>query len=480
MNSIKRGSRPYTFLKATTSVCPECLEPIPAHVITRDGKVYFHKYCPTHGESEALVSEDVEYYLNAYHFARPGSVPLKFSTAIKRNCPKDCGLCPAHQQHTCLPIVEITDFCNLDCPICIADNRNRHHMSVEDFSHIVDYLVEHEGSLETITFSGGEPTLHPKFFELVDAAKRPEIGRVSVVTNGTVIAKSREFCEKLKAKNVYAVLQMDAFSDEAFIQLRGEALMEQKKQALANLEEFEIPTQIVFVAARGVNEHQIGDAVKLLLAKKNILSLMIQPFAATGARGGNFPFDPMNRCTIPGIIKDLAEQSAGLLQTSDFIPLPCSHPHCVSLTYLLAMDDGSYMPFPRFIDMDKYLGLFQQTATLEPGQEVEDAMRDTIADLWSSSGETPDCDRVINAMRRALKEMFPKRPVERQELIRIAERQAKTIFIHHYMDRFNFDMERIVKCCHHYPQVDGRIMPACARNMFYRNPEAAKGRATKS
>ena len=472
-SAVVREDRPYTFFKMTMSTCPECLKVIPAQVVFQDGKVYFLKHCPEHGHSRALVSEDAEYYRNAFSFARAGSMPLHFSTAIKEGCPTDCGLCPAHQQHTCLPIVEITDHCNLQCPICIVDNQYSNHMTHADFQGIVDLLLKTEGTLETITLSGGEPTSHPQFFDLVDIATRPEIGRVSVVTNGIILARSREFAEKIKEKNVYVILQLDGFNDEIQRTIRGVPLMDVKYKALEHLAEFDIPTQIAYVPARGVNEHQLGDAVRMLMERDHVLSLLIQPVARTGHGGGMFPVDPMDRLTIPGVIKAIDEQTNGLVAREDFIPLPCSHPLCVSLTYLLKMNDGSYLPFPRFVDMKKHLHLFQTTATLEPSRAVEDSLQQAVADLWSAAGEIPDCDKIIKALRRALLDMFPAKTLPRQELIALAERQAKTIFIHHYMDRHDFDLERLRKCCHHYPQVDGRIMPACGFNMFHRG--AAKG-----
>jgi uncharacterized radical SAM superfamily Fe-S cluster-containing enzyme len=299
---------------------------------------------------------------------------------------------------------------------------------------------------------------------------------VSVVTNGILLARSREFAQKVKEKRLYVILQLDGFTDEIQRTIRGVPLMDIKHKALEHLAEFEIPTQIAYVPARGVNEHQLGDAVRLLMERDHVLSLLIQPVARTGHGGGLFPVDPMDRLTIPGVIKAIDEQTGGMVAREDFIPLPCSHPLCVSLTYLLKLNDGTYLPFPRFVDMKKHLDLFQQTATLEPSAKVESALQQAIMDLWSAAGEMPNCDKIINAMRRALLEMFPARAMSRQELIGIAERQAKTIFIHHYMDRHDFDLERLMKCCHHYPQIDGRIIPACGFNMFHRG--AAKGSGT--
>lgn len=460
--------RPYTFLKLTTALCPECNSLVQTRVIVENNRVYFLKRCPEHGQSRSLISEDAAYYQKSYRYGKPGSLPLRFSTPVKEGCPSDCGLCPDHQQHTCLPIIEITDHCNLACPICLVDNQRQNHMSVDDFRDIIDRLIEHEGTLESINLSGGEPTLHPEFFTLIDAATRPQIGRISVSTNGLRIAESEEFCRELKERNVYINLQFDGFDDEIYGKIRGEPLLADKLRAVDHLTEFNISTQLIFVPAKGINDHQFGEIIRLLLDRDNIISLLVQPLSYCGPGGSTFQPNPLDRITIPGAMRKIEEQTAGMIAFDDFIPLPCSHPQCVSLTYLLKMDDGDYRPFPRFVNMDEYLDLFSRTATLEPGPETERVMQDVIYRLWSSAGEIPDSDGILKCMKRALREMFPPVVQNRQELIRISERQAKTIFIHHYMDKHNFDLERVMKCCHHYPQIDGRIMPVCAHNMFYR------------
>ncbi|MCP4403823.1 MAG: radical SAM protein [bacterium] len=460
-----------TYVGQTVSTCPECLNLVNARIMTERGHVYFEKYCPHHGHSSALVSEDAEYYLKSREFARPGSIPHHFATEVKKGCPEDCGLCPDHQQHTCHPIIEITDTCNLNCPICMADNQQHGFMPVAEFRKIVDRLIEAEGSVENITLSGGEPSLHPYFWDLAASADRSEVSRISLVTNGIRIAEDLEFCQKIKNHNVYVILQWDGFDDDVYLRLRGRPLMEIKMQALANLERYGIATQLIFVAARKINEKQIGRAVQLLLDTKNLLSMVIQPLALIGKEGRHFEHDPRDRITIPGVIQALEDQTDGLLRKDDFIPLPCSNPECVSLTYLLCLDDDSYVPFPKFIDMRKYLDLLSQSATIEPSRKTEDALHEIITDLWSTAGEAPDSDRITRALRRAVQEMYPQDNADWRELVRASERQAKSIFIHHYMDRFNFDLSRVVKCCHHYPRVDGKVMPMCAFNLFHRHKE---------
>ncbi|MCP4692265.1 MAG: radical SAM protein [Desulfobacterales bacterium] len=478
MDVKERKKRADAYLGATRSTCPRCLALVNAKVLTDGVGVYFDKYCPDCGHSRALVSEDAAYYLEAREFARPGSIPLRFATKVDKGCPGDCGLCPDHQQHTCHPIVEITDRCNLRCPICMADNQERGFLPAARFREIVDNLIAAEGAVENITLSGGEPSLHPDFHALVDIADRPEVDRVSLVTNGLRIAEDPEFCDMLKARNVYVILQWDGFDDDVHRRLRGRPLMEVKERALARLEKRGVDVQLVFVAARGVNEDQLGRAVRLTLDSENILSLVIQPLALTlgpdeySAPGGPAGIhDPLDRITIPGVIRAISRQTEGLLKKKDFIPLPCPDPRCVSLTYLLRLDNGAYTPFPRFVDMKKYLHLLSHSATIPPNRETEEALHEIINDLWSSSGQIPDCDRITGALRRAALEMFPPAGGDRRALVRASERQAKSIFIHHYMDRYNFDLSRVVKCCHHYPRADGRITPVCAFNLFHRQKE---------
>lgn len=458
--------------KLTTSTCPGCLRLLTAQVVIRDGQVFFLKDCAQCGPSEALVSENAEYYVNAYAFARAGTEPLKFAADVEHGCPTDCGTCNDHEQHTCLPIVEITDHCNLECPICIVNNQYSNHMEPEQFARIIDTLIENEGQCESVALSGGEPTSHPKLLELIDIANREEIGRVVVITNGLRLGRDRELARALKEREVYVALQIDGFDAATHEKIRGRDLTDEKDAALAMLREFQINTQLIFVATRGVNEHQVGQAVELLLSEDHMLSLNFQPAAYTGLGGGEFGHNPNDRLTIPGVIKLMAEQT-DILSEGDFSPLPCSHPQCVSLSYLLKLNDGSFVPFSRFIDFRKYNTMLRSSATLPASPEIHEAMHDVIHDVFANEDEIEQGSEILAALRHTLDVMFPERPLSPREAVRAGEGLAKSIFLHHYMDRHDFDLERLRKCCHHYPQVDGRIMPACGFNMFHRG--AAKG-----
>ncbi|MEZ4361558.1 MAG: radical SAM protein [Kofleriaceae bacterium] len=475
------GSTAPLIWKTTTSVCPTCLALTRAEVMIEGGRVYFRKRCATCGPSKALVSEDASYYVRAYTYARSGTEPHQFAHKVEHGCPTDCGTCNDHEQHTCLPIVEVTDHCNLECPVCIVDNKYSTHMSVEAFRRIVDRLIAAEGECESIAISGGEPTSHPELLALVDAANRPEVGRIIVITNGLRLGRDRELAAGLKARGAYVALQLDGFDAETHQLVRGKDLTKEKTAALAMLKEFQIPTQIIFVACKGVNDHQIGRVVDLMMQEDFIISLNFQPVAHTGQGGGVFSHDPLDRLTIPGVIQRIEEQTEGRVRAADFNPLPCSHPQCVSLTYLLRLPDGTFQPFSRFVDYGRHSSrlkdLLKSSATLPASREVHDALLEVVHDVYAREDEIDRGEEILSSLRRSMKEMFPDRKLTHREQVRIGEGYAKAIFLHAYMDRHDFDLERLRKCCHHYPQEDGRVMPACGFNMFHRG--AAKGAGTE-
>jgi len=324
-----------------------------------------------------------------------------------------------------------------------------------------------------VALSGGEPTIHPEFLELLDLARRPQIARVSISTNGLRIASDLDFCRELARRNIYVNLQMDALRNPALRQLRGGGDHRAvKERALANLEAAGVRTTIVSTVARGVNDDQIGDCIRLLFERDFILSLMFQPASYTGYGGAHFgPHDPLDVITIPDVVRNAETQTGGLLKKSDFLPLPCSHPGCFGLTYLLKTDAG-FVPFPRFIDLDRYLEVISNRGTIRPDESLEAAIRSTIDELWSSSGQIPDSAKILRTLKKAITLMYPEdRALELEERLHAGEGLVKTIFIHAFMDEHTFEVDRIKKCCTHYALPDGRLMPGCAYNMFYRHKD---------
>ena len=174
---IKSDLRPqkhdadYVFYELTRSICPNCRRVIDAQIILRDNKVFMRKRCPQCGPFEALVYGDAQAYVSLSKFNKPGTIPLERGAEIHDGCPHDCGLCPDHQQHTCLGIIEVNSTCNMNCPLCFSEARPGFNLTMEEVEQMLDDYVRTEGTPEVLQFSGGEPTIHPQIIEFVQAAK---------------------------------------------------------------------------------------------------------------------------------------------------------------------------------------------------------------------------------------------------------------------------------------------------------------------
>jgi len=121
-DGISRKSAPYLFIGQTTSLCETCLGLVPAKIVEENGRIYYSKRCAEHGMMKTLVSDDPVYWRRTLEYLKPGDRPLAPGTRTERGCPWDCGLCPDHEQHSCVAIVEINEACNLACPVCFADS----------------------------------------------------------------------------------------------------------------------------------------------------------------------------------------------------------------------------------------------------------------------------------------------------------------------------------------------------------------------
>src|SRR5919106_5463706 len=261
-----RESVPWIFYGQTTSLCETCWELVPAKIIGQDGRVYYQKRCPDHGVTKTLIEEDADYWLDIRRWLKPGDRPLHNASRTERGCPWDCGLCPDHEQHSCLAIVEINEACNLACPVCFADSspKRNSHRSLSEVEFMLDALVRSEGEPDLVQISGGEPTIHPQILEILAAARKRPIKHVMLNTNGIRIAEDPAFCDALaELKPGFEVyLQFDSLNDNALRNIRGASLSRIRREALAALEARNISTTLVCTVKRGVNDGEIGAIIK--------------------------------------------------------------------------------------------------------------------------------------------------------------------------------------------------------------------------
>jgi uncharacterized radical SAM superfamily Fe-S cluster-containing enzyme len=455
------------YLTSTQSICRTCRRFVPARVFIESDGVWLEKQCPEHGPQRTRVYGDAKGYLQLVRFHRRASVPLTFGMAA-RGCPDSCGLCPEHEQHVCLPILEITDHCNWDCPICLVRNPASYHLTREQVAKILDGLIRSEGQIDVLNLSGGEPTLNPYFREIVaECVSRKEILRVSVSTNGSVLARNRELLRFLGERRAIVSLQFDGLSDDIYRVLRGRPLLEEKLRLIDLCGEENVPMSLTATVAKGVNDGALTQIADLLFQHEHILSAMFQPAAYAGNAGriGR----PAEAVTIPEVITALRGAGSGAVSPDDFSPLPCSHPACFALAFYLKTDDKRYAPIKQMGNAERYLDLIQNRAIFGTDAESFERVTDAVYDLWSGPATlSPDSKKALSAIRRLMASVTGNGGYSPQKAVAVAERSVKSIFIHQFMDPDTFDLSRARKCCQVYPQPDGRLIPVCIRNCLSR------------
>jgi uncharacterized radical SAM superfamily Fe-S cluster-containing enzyme len=204
----------YVFYELTRSICPNCRRVIDGHVLIRDNKVYMRKRCPDHGMFESLIYGDAQAYTNSSKFNKPGTIPLAFSSEVAEGCPHDCGLCPDHQQHACLGIIEVNSACDMACPLCFSEAGPGFNLTLEEVEDILDHLVATEGNPQVVQFSGGEPSIHTQIIPMMRAVQQRGIPNVMLNTNGKRIAADDRFLAELAEVRPNIYYQFDGFDSE--------------------------------------------------------------------------------------------------------------------------------------------------------------------------------------------------------------------------------------------------------------------------
>src|SRR3954470_24601061 len=289
----QRKAAHYVFHGQTTSLCETCLELVPAKIIIENDKVFYLKRCRDHSVQKTLISDDLDYWRQQKLWIKPGDRPLTTQTRTEAGCPYDCGLCPDHEQHSCLAIIEVNEACNLSCPVCFADSsiKRTEHRPLAEIEAMLDVIVAAEGEPDLVQLSGGEPTIHPQFFDILDAAKSRPIRHLMINTNGLRIAREPGFAERLAAyrPGFEVYLQFDSLRREALMNLRGADLSKVRIQALEALERAGLATTLVSTIKKGVNDGDIAETARFALQWSCVRGVLFQPIQDAGRNDG---FDP--------------------------------------------------------------------------------------------------------------------------------------------------------------------------------------------
>ena len=439
--------RPYLFYDVAVSICSTCYQKVEGKIVFQDGAVYMLKRCPTHGHERVLMADDVDYYRRCREiFIKPPEMPRAFNTPVRWGCPYDCGLCADHQQHSCLSLIEVTDHCNLQCPICYAESgpSRQQYRTLDHIQRMIDAVVRNEGEPDVVQISGGEPTIHPDFFAILDRAKAAPIRHLMVNTNGIRIAQDEAFAKRLAGymPDFEIYLQFDSFERHALMTLRGADLRDIHTRALERLNRLGVSTTLVVTLKKGLNDREIGRIIDFALEQPAVRGVTLQPIQAAGRLE---QFDPAtDRLTLTEVRRKILEQTS-VFRPEDLLPVPC-HPDCLAMAYALKAG-GTVVPLTGLIDPKVLIEGGRNTIVYEQ----DEAVRQGVFNLFATNHSPESSVKSLRDLLCCLPRLNAPAGLGYENIFRV--------LIMQFIDAHSFDVRSVKKTCVHIVHPDGRIIP---------------------
>ena len=380
--------------------------------------------------------------------------------------PYDCGLCPEHEQHSCLSLMEICDACNLTCPICYAGSgvHRTEFRPLAQIERMLDAVVRNEMEPDIVQISGGEPTLHPEFFAVLDACKRRPIKHLMVNTNGIRIATEEGFAERLAEymPQFELYLQFDSLQRDPLLQLRGADLRSIRLRALEKLNRLNVSTTLVVTVARGVNDDELGAIVEFALQQPCVRGVTFQPVQQAGRLQGFSAAE--HRLTLTEVRRRILEQST-VFKPEDLIPVPC-HPDSLGMAYALKLG-GKVVPLTGMIPPDVLIGSPNNGGSRNTiVYERDPAVQEGIFRLFSTNHSPQSQASTLRELLCCL----PQDSGSRAATPELSYSNLFRILIVQFIDAQSFDLRSIRKTCVHIAHPDGeRLIPFDTYNLFYRD-----------
>ncbi|MDW5561839.1 MAG: radical SAM protein [Methanomassiliicoccus sp.] len=447
------------------------------------------KYCPDHGKIVDVYWSDKDMYLRAERFAYDGAGIDNPAIPNATVCPNECGLCQLHLTHTCLTMLDLTNRCNLKCPICFANANAAGYVYEPSYDEVVKMLQmmrdERPVRSPAVQFSGGEPTIYPNFIDIIAKAKEMGFPQIMAATNGIKFAKDPEFLKAAVQAGMNTIyLQFDGLHDDIYKESRGVPLLETKLKVVENVRKNERPPSIVLVptVVKNINDDQVGEIVKYALKNVDVVrGINFQPVAFTGRIDQEER--SKHRYTLPDLVKDLESQTDGQITRDDFYPVPAvvpistlistlleqskvtltAHPHCGMATYVFVKDENNVVPLTRFVEVEPLFRELYELSVKAERSKVKFPSKVKALNILKKhiiKDKVPDGLSTTKFLHM-MDMMFDDSSKES-----VAKFSWSMMFIGgmHFLDNYNYDIERVKRCAIHYSTPDGRIIPFCAYN----------------
>ncbi len=431
-----------TLLKRTTSRCPVCQALCPAEVWKTGGiqsKVHLKRTCAQHGEASVCIASDARFYWLAKGKEENGCCGGQAcrvsdeapAGTLGRNADPGEALGIQEKLSTCLALIEIVNSCNLACPTCYADSpvgtgHKVDAIPIEDLKRRIQGVVDRKGGIEILQLSGGEPTLHPQFFELLRWLQdHPKIDYGVAEHQRCAHRQRRSVCNgSFRAAFRYGAfqlyLQFDGVQEEGQRYLRGADLRDVRERCIQRCSEMNIPITLAMTVTPD-NLPFVWSAVEFGLKFPNVRGISFQPLFGSG----RIPTANSTRLNTADIILAVVAQAAGQLRFDDFTPLPCGDPNCATIGYLLKVD-GQVRSVSEFIDFTSVQGF------------LHDKVRYRLEDLMKCGCESEPLGDLLKKFE-------------------LDETHTFRLFIKPFMDALTWDEDRIDRCCTHVIRPDGKL-----------------------
>jgi len=467
-------------IKKTKSLCPRCFRVLSATIFEQGGRVLIEKECPEHGKFEDVYWSSYDEFVRAQKYRTIGDGIENPMTKSVDSHPFDCGICPKHKSHTALAIIDVSNRCNLRCPICFANAATVSYV-YEPTKEQVRGMLKNLRNIKPVPatalqYSGGEPTVREDLPELVKMAKEFGFDHVEVNSNAINLAESVDYCRKLRDAGVSTIyLAFDGVKAGPYIVARGRDLLQTKIDAIENCRKAGFHSIVLVpTVVKGVNDDQLGDIIKFAAKNFDIVrGINFQPVSITGRI--NYEERKRMRITIPECIKLVEEQTDGQIKASDFYPVPVvvpisravgalkgkryveftCHEHCGMATFVF-VENGKLVPITHYVDVDRFIETMNEVyeeakegSKTKAKLEMLNAVRYTKFGLLSQLVGSVLKEGTYKALGKLMRKMI-------------------MIGMMHFMDPYNFDLERVERCCIHYAVPDGRLIPFCMMNTIHR------------
>jgi len=464
-------------LRYVNAFCPQCNEEDPyrpldevqrlsGYLSEAEGQVWLVRGCPVHGKVVTHYEEDPGILAYLEQWTAPTKVHIPDTPGNYQPLPAAYmkGLGEMQTQHTCILLEDINENCNLRCPTCYADSMPELGgvASVEDVVANIDQRLAREGGrIDVLMLSGGEPTIHPQFRQILEAALERNVVRILVNTNGVTLSRDDDLLALLASHRdrVEVYLQFDGFSRQTYLHHRAADLRSIKQRVVQRLSEAGVFTTLTMTVALGVNDDEIGAVLMHALATPYVGGVCIQPQFGSGR---STPINPLERLTHTGVLKRLGAQTGGVVTWRDLTALPCSHPHCASVGYMLRSDDGEWKSLVgvigheqlkehldlvsnRIIDPDLTADLKKlvKASLLGLLSEQTSLSHPTVLDLFRDVCEA--CDLGLSTLLK----MAASSTRQKAALREMVGTRIKRITVKPFMDINTMLEERLMQCCVH-------------------------------